>query len=141
MGREFGVHGIMAAFQDCECPFLFRTIGRIVIGGKEQRLGQVRIVGDAAPHHTARLVFQCCQGLAAEAFACEGEETHPETPDIVFLGGTVDLACNDVLMKGSEMTEGRLPGDPVPENQAEIGIISCREYGLCRLQRLFLLPR
>ncbi|CDN43932.1 hypothetical protein BN871_DV_00020 [Paenibacillus sp. P22] len=100
-----------------------RSLGFEIRGAQSTEhkgLRRMRAAGDRRADDAHRLLLQRGQNLGG--IRGVGDEAHPESPDVFFLGGAVHLDGQDALMDSGEAAEQRFM-DGILEEQAEVGVV------------------
>ena len=99
---------VVAGFEHVVLLLLLRIV-RIHVGvsGKRHRLADGSCVGDRASDVACGLGLQRLELIVVRALESEGDESDAKPPDVIFLGGAVELDREHILRKIGEIGEKR----------------------------------
>ena len=94
-----------------------------LVGGEQNPLADGGTVADVAADRTGGLVFEGLELGFGGALETEGHEPDAEAPDVVFLGGAVELDGEQVLVGLEQLHEQGFLGHAFLVHESEVGIV------------------
>ena len=114
---------VVAFFENGIFLFFFLDVFRAFIGFQKDFLGNARSVGNVPADSAGGFAFECFQLFGGGSLEAKGDEADAETPDVIFLGGTVEFDGENVLVGVHQFGEEGFPGDSFGINQSEVGVV------------------
>ena len=123
MRSEFILDDVEALLERFVLFLLLLQVFFALEGGEQNLLADARGVRDVAADRTGGLVFEGLELGGSGTLETEAHEPDAEAPDIVFLGGTVELDGEQVLVGFEQLHEQGFLGHAFFIDESEVGIV------------------